>query len=53
MKERAFSARELKRWAKFNRLRSECYVQLCREFGYQYFDISRHGIQYTQDKAYD
>lgn len=53
MKERAFSDRELKKWAKFNRLRSERYVQLCRDYGYSYFDISRRGIEYAQDRAYE
>jgi uridine kinase len=52
MKDRAFSDRELKKWAKFNRLRSQRYVRLCRDFGYTYFDISRHGIGYAQDRAY-
>jgi len=53
MKDRAFTDRGLKRWAKFNRLRSERYVQLCRDYGYSYFDISRHGIAYAQDHAYE
>lgn len=53
MKDRAFSDRELKRWAKFNRLRSERYVQLCRDYGYSYFDISQRGIGYAQDRAYE
>lgn len=53
MSERGFGDRQLKKWAKFNLLRSQRYVQLCQEFGYLYFDISRHGIQYSQDRAYD
>jgi uridine kinase len=53
MSEREYGDRQLKKWAKFSRLRSERYVQLCREFGYPYFDISHHGIQCAQDQAYD
>lgn len=52
MKARDFNDRALKKWAKFNRLRSERYVQLCREHGYPYFDISQRGIGYGQDRAY-
>lgn len=52
MSKRGFSDSQLKKWAKFNLLRSQRYMQLCREFGYPYFDISRHGIQYAQDQAY-
>lgn len=48
-----FGDRQLKKWARFNLLRSQRYVQLCPQFGYPYFDISRHGIQYAQDRAYD
>lgn len=48
-----FGDRQLKKWARFNLLRSQRYVQLCQQFGYPYFDISRHGIQYAQDHAYD
>lgn len=52
MKTREFSDHALKKWAKFNRLRSERYVQLCRSYGYLYFDISQRGIGYAQDRAY-
>lgn len=52
MEAREFSDHELKKWAKFNRLRSERYVQLCREHGYSYFDITQRGIGYAQDRAY-
>jgi uridine kinase len=44
MSERGFTDRRLKKWAEFNLLRSQRYAQLCREFGYLYFDISHRGI---------
>ena len=52
MKTRDFNDRALRKWAKFNRLRSERYVQLCRDHSYPYFDISQRGIGYAQDRAY-
>jgi 2-phosphoglycerate kinase len=52
MKARDFNDRALKKWAKFNRLRSQRYAQLCRENSYSYFDISQRGIGYAQDRAY-
>lgn len=53
MNDREFSDGKLAKWAKFNRLRSERYVQLCRGYNSPYFDIARHGIQHAQDRAYD
>jgi len=35
----------------FERLRSQRYVQLCREHGDPYFDIAQRGIGYAQDRA--
>lgn len=52
MRHRGYSDRRLKQSAKLNLLRSRRYIQLCREHGYPYFDISQRGIGYGQDRAY-
>jgi hypothetical protein len=52
MRHRGYADRRLMQSAKLNLLRSQRYIQLCREHGYPYFDIAQRGIGYAQDRAY-
>lgn len=50
---REFTDEKLVEWAKFNAARSERYVGLCRQHGYPYFDIAKHGIEGAEQRAFE
>lgn len=50
---RNFTDDKLVEWAKFNIVRSELYILLCKQNQSCYFDIAEHGIAHAQQLAFE
>lgn len=51
MRKRKYSDEKIIRWAEFDKARSRAIIELCKEYGYTYFDIAEHGIDGVQKLA--
>jgi hypothetical protein len=48
-----FNDEKMTEWAAFNALRSQRYIQPCKESGYPYFDIAELGIGLAEERAFE
>ena len=53
MDEHQYSDEKIRKWVSFDIARSRLYIDLCKKYGYHYFDINDGGMRVAETRAFE